>query len=55
MELTGSAYLFALAAVSITFSGFSALIMTFRQTVGSGLSRLDLLGGAGFRAVGISG
>jgi len=43
MELNGSSYFYALAAVSTTFVGFSSLIMTFRQTSGGGLSRLDSL------------
>jgi hypothetical protein len=43
MELNGSSYFYALAAVSTTFVGFSSLIMTFRQTSGGVLSRLDSL------------
>jgi hypothetical protein len=35
MEIPGSSYLYALATVSITFVGFSALPMIFRQTMGS--------------------
>lgn len=34
MDLPGSAYLYTLAVVSITFVGFSALIIVFRQSVG---------------------
>ncbi|HEY3798023.1 MAG TPA: hypothetical protein VGL58_06675 [Caulobacteraceae bacterium] len=41
MDLVGSAYLYVLAAVSTTFVGFSALIMTFRQATGGGLSRFE--------------
>jgi hypothetical protein len=43
VDLNGSPYFFTLAAVSTTFVGFSSLIMTFRQTSGAGLSRLDSL------------
>jgi uncharacterized membrane protein YozB (DUF420 family) len=41
VELPGSAYLYALAAVSITFVGFSALLMFFRQTFGEKMTRYD--------------
>lgn len=41
MELHGSAYLYALAAVSITFVGFSALLLVFRQTIGGRMTRYD--------------
>lgn len=41
MGVTGSGYLYALAALSITFSGFSALITVLRQTSGGTLSRYD--------------
>ena len=34
-------YLLALAAISTTFVGFSALIMLFRQALGGGVTRLD--------------
>jgi hypothetical protein len=41
MELAPTTYLFALASIATTFVGFSAIIMTFRQTSGAGLSPLD--------------
>jgi hypothetical protein len=41
MEPEAASYLFALGTISTTFVGFSALIMMFRQTAGSGLSPLD--------------
>jgi|SRR5215831_1338849 len=41
MEIPGSTYLYALATVSITFVGFSALLMMFRQTMGSGITKYD--------------
>jgi hypothetical protein len=41
MELAGTDYLYALATVSITFVGFSALLLFFRQTLGGGLTKYD--------------
>src|SRR5271166_5726160 len=41
MDLPGSAYLYTVAAVSVTFVGFSALVMLFRQTVGTGITNYD--------------
>jgi hypothetical protein len=41
MELLGTGYLYALATVSITFVGFSALLIFFRQTVGGGATKYD--------------
>ena len=41
MELTGSGYLYALASVSVTFVGFSALLLVFRQTIGGAMTRYD--------------
>lgn len=41
LELPGSSYLYALATLSITFSGFSALIAVLRQTSGGAHSRYD--------------
>lgn len=43
MELPGSTYLFTLAALSVTFVGFSALVVVLRQTFGGEMSRLDIL------------
>ncbi len=43
MDLPGSAYLFTLAALSVTFVGFSALVVVLRQTFGGEMSRLDIL------------
>lgn len=41
MDIPGSAYLYALATVSITFVGFSALLLVFRQTIGGQMTRYD--------------
>jgi hypothetical protein len=41
MEIPGSTYLYALATVSITFVGFSALLMIFRQTMGGAMTKYD--------------
>lgn len=41
MELPGSDYFYALATVAITFVGFSALLLFFRQTLGGGLTKYD--------------
>src|SRR5215469_4057354 len=41
MEPTGSTYLYALAAVAITFVGFSALLVIFRQARGDALTRYE--------------
>ncbi len=41
MELPGSAYLYALASVSITFVGFSALLLIFRQARGDVMTRYE--------------
>jgi hypothetical protein len=41
MDAMESTYLYALASISTTFVGFSALIMTVRQTLGDGLSELE--------------
>jgi hypothetical protein len=41
VELPGSIYLYALATVSITFVGFSALLIVFRQSMGGELTRYD--------------
>lgn len=41
MELPGSAYLYALATVSITFVGFSALLLVFRQAMRHAMTRYE--------------
>jgi hypothetical protein len=41
MDLPGSAYLYTVATVSVTFVGFSALAMLFRQTVGTEITSYD--------------
>lgn len=41
MELSGSGYLYALATISVTFVGFSALVLVFRQTMGRDMTRYD--------------
>src|SRR6185437_1546239 len=41
MELPGSGYLYALATISVTFVGFSALLLVFRQTAGGATTRYD--------------
>ncbi len=42
MELPGSSYLYTIAALSITYAGFAALIVIFRQIIGGGVSRYDV-------------
>jgi hypothetical protein len=41
MEPPGSAYLYALATVAITFVGFSALLLIFRQARGDVMTRYE--------------
>jgi archaellum biogenesis protein FlaJ (TadC family) len=41
MELPGANYLYALATISVTFVGFSALILVFRQTIGGKMTSYD--------------
>ena len=43
MELTGTTYLYTLAALAVSFVGFSALVMILRQTFGGEVSKLDTL------------
>src|SRR5215475_11122794 len=43
MDLAGSNYLYTLATLSVTFVGFSALVIVLRQTFGGELSKLDIL------------
>ena len=42
-ELHGTAYLYTLAAVSVAFLGFTAIVVIIRQSVGEGLSRIQVL------------
>jgi len=42
MEVDGSNYLYALATVSVTFVGFSALLLVFRQTIGGKMTGYDV-------------
>jgi hypothetical protein len=41
MELPGANYLNALATISITFVGFSAMLLVFRQTIGGKMTSYD--------------
>jgi hypothetical protein len=41
MELPGANYLYALATISVTFVGFSALLLVFRQTIGGKMTSYD--------------
>ncbi len=41
MELPGSAYLHALANISLTFVGFSALLLVFRQAMSRTMTRYE--------------
>jgi hypothetical protein len=41
MELPGANYLYALATVSVTFVGFSALLLVFRETIGGRMRGYD--------------
>jgi hypothetical protein len=43
MELPGSTYLLTLAAVSITFVGFTTVAVVFRQAQGADLSEYDIV------------
>jgi hypothetical protein len=43
MDLPGASYLYTLATLSVTFVGFSALVIVLRQTFGGELSKLDIL------------
>ena len=42
MELPGSNYLYTITTVSITYAGFAALLMIFRQIIGGGISNYDV-------------
>jgi hypothetical protein len=41
MELPGANFLYALATISVTFVGFSALLLVFRETIGGKMTRYD--------------
>src|SRR5215470_12814952 len=41
MELPGANYLYALAGISVTFVGFAALLLVFRQTIGGKMTDYD--------------
>jgi hypothetical protein len=41
VEVKGATFLYTLATLMITFAGFSALLLSIRQTLGAGLSLLD--------------
>lgn len=43
MELPGSAYLFTLATLAMTFAGFCAIVIVLRQTIGKELSGFDIV------------
>ena len=43
MELPGSAYLYTVAALSMTFAGFCAIVIVLRQTVGRELSGFHIV------------
>jgi hypothetical protein len=43
VELEGTGLLLTLAGLMVTFAGFSALLMSVRQSIGARLSRLDQL------------
>jgi len=42
MELPGFSYLYTLATLAITYAGFAALIVIFRQIIGGGVSNYDV-------------
>ena len=42
VELPGSNYLYTIATLSITYAGFAALIVIFRQIIGGGVSNYDI-------------
>jgi hypothetical protein len=42
MELPGSSYLYTIATLAITYAGFAALIVIFRQIIGGGVSSYDV-------------
>ena len=42
MELPGTSYLYTIATLSITYAGFAAIIVIFRQIIGGGVSSYDI-------------
>jgi hypothetical protein len=42
MESVGSSYLYTIALLAITYAGFAALIVIFRQIIGGGVSSYDV-------------
>jgi hypothetical protein len=42
MELPGFSYLYTIITASITYAGFAALIVIFRQVIGGGVSNYDI-------------
>jgi|SRR4029079_18578095 len=42
MELPGTGFLYTIATLSITYAGFAALIVIFRQIIGGGVSNYDV-------------
>jgi hypothetical protein len=43
MELQGSAYLFTLATLAMTFAGFCAIVIVLRQTIGKDVSGFHMV------------
>jgi hypothetical protein len=43
MELPGSAYLYTLATLAMTFAGFCAIVIALRQTTGRDLSGFQIV------------
>ena len=43
MELLGSAYLYTLATLAMTFSGFCAIVIVLRQTTGQHISGFHIV------------
>ena len=42
MDLPGTGYLYTIATLSITYAGFAAIIVIFRQIIGGGVSSYDV-------------
>jgi hypothetical protein len=43
MELPGSAYLYTLATLAMTFAGFCAIVIVLRQTTGQHISGFHIV------------